>query len=247
MNRTLRVLRIAGLGLAALLVVALGLVYGLSQRQLSRSYADVPLSAFRAGDTGDVALVAEGERLARIRGCFGCHGEQLEGRVFVDEPWIARIVAPNLYYHLSDDDLAAVVAYLRALEPRDGLPLEVKVRLLGRVAIAMGEIRPITDEIDPAAPRMASDRADPVTFGRYLAMTSCTECHGAGLEGDDTPDLRIVAAYTPEQFAKLMRTGLALGDRDTGFMSGVARERFSHFTGDEIAALHAYLRQRAAE
>jgi cytochrome c553 len=281
MKRTLRVLRALGIGLAALLVVALGLVYAVSQRQLSRSYAAAPLSAFRADAAADAALLAEGERLARTRGCFGCHGPALEGRVFMDEPWVARIVAPNLtravpeysdaelerlvrrgvrrdgkgvwvmasnmYYHLSDDDLAAIVAYLRSLPPRDGPPMEMEVRPLGRVGLAIGQFPAITEEIDAAAPRMAVERGDPIAFGRYLATTSCTECHGAALEGyDDTPDLRIAAAYTAEQFEKLMRTGLALGDRDTGFMSGVARGRFSHFTDEEVAALYAYLRRRAA-
>jgi cytochrome c553 len=102
--------------------------------------------------------------------------------------------------------------------------------------------------IDTEVPRMAVDAVDPVGFGRYLSTTACTECHGADLDGGrDVPDLRIAAAYTSEQFARLMHDGVALGDRDTGFMSSVARGRFRHFTDEEIAALYAYLRHRASE
>lgn len=87
-----------------------------------------------------------------------------------------------------------------------------------------------------------------MSLGRYLATTACTECHGAALEGGgDTPDLRIAAAYSTEQFARLMRTGIALGERETELMSDVARGRFSHFTAAEVASLHTYLRKRAED
>lgn len=280
MKQVLRLLVTGLVGLAALTITGLGLVYGISQRQLTRTY-DMPLTAFRAQE-GSPALVAEGERLARVRGCFGCHGPALEGRTFMDEPWVARIVAPNLtrvvpeysdaelerlirrgvrrggggvwvmpsnmYYHLSDDDLAAVVAYLRSVPPRDGPAFEVELRLLGRFEAVTGKYPPVTEEIDTAQPRLMVDRSDPVSWGRYLATTACTECHGATLEGGgNTPDLRIAAAHTREQFTRLMRTGIGLGERELGLMKRVALSRFSYLTDEEIAALHAYLLHRARE
>jgi ABC-type cobalamin transport system ATPase subunit len=43
-----------------------------------------------------------------------------------------------------------------------------------------------------------------------------------------------------------MRTGVTLAGTESasGLMSSVARQRFSHFSDDEIAALKAYLDQR---
>jgi hypothetical protein len=55
-----------------------------------------------------------------------------------------------------------------------------------------------------------------------------------------------VAAYTRENFNRLMRTGKALGDRELrAAMSRVARRRFSRFTDAEIADLYDYLVARA--
>lgn len=112
-----------------------------------------------------------------------------------------------------------------------------------------GEWYPWTEDILRMGPRMpAPEPTDSLRFGEYLARTACTECHGNELEGEmgGPPDLVVAAAYSRENFARLMRTGVAVGERDLRTMSVVARGRFSHFTGAEIRALHAYLRERAA-
>ena len=78
-------------------------------------------------------------------------------------------------------------------------------------------------------------------------MAVCSECHGLDLGGQPggepglPPDPRIGAGYTPEAFVKLTRTGLALGEREVGLMTEVARGRFVRFTEAEVRALHAYL------
>ena len=55
----------------------------------------------------------------------------------------------------------------------------------------------------------------------------------------------VAKAYTPETFARLMRTGIAADGHDTAtLMSGVARWRFSSMTDEEIAALKLYLDSR---
>jgi hypothetical protein len=43
-----------------------------------------------------------------------------------------------------------------------------------------------------------------------------------------------------------MRTGIALGERELPMMSGVARERFAHFTDQEVADVEVFLRDMAA-
>src|SRR5690242_12932633 len=80
--------------LLALIVVAYGVVYVLSERILRRTY-EVPSVTISLPTDGE--SIAEGRRLATIRGCFnGCHGKDAHGAVMFDEPMIARIVAPNL-------------------------------------------------------------------------------------------------------------------------------------------------------
>ena len=91
-------LRIVG-GLALLVMLALAAVYLLSERVLEREYA---VEAERITVPTDSASVAEGRRLAAIRGCYdGCHGEGTEGGVFFGPPGVqgllmGRLVAPDL-------------------------------------------------------------------------------------------------------------------------------------------------------
>ena len=87
-----------------------------------------------------------------------------------------------------------------------------------------------------------------MSAGRYLTLTTCTECHGDDLSGapdGSSPDLAQVLAYDRETFGHLLSTGEGLGARDLGLMSVVARGRFSHFTEPEVDAIYAYLRARA--
>ena len=137
-----------GIGLGVLVILALGaaaVIYLASERMVRKTY-DIPLSSI-ALPTGSFDL-AEGQRLATVRGCYNdCHGERLDGGVLVDQPLLARVVAPNLtqvvaqytdaelerairhgvrrnrrstlgmpssmFYHLSDQDLGAIIAFLR--------------------------------------------------------------------------------------------------------------------------------------
>jgi cytochrome c553 len=96
--------------LVALIVVAYAVVYVLSERIL-RHATLIPGIAISIPT--DAESVAEGRRLATLRGCFnGCHGKNAEGAVMFDEPMIARIVAPNLpaaFRQYNDAQLEAII------------------------------------------------------------------------------------------------------------------------------------------
>jgi cytochrome c553 len=78
-------------------------------------------------------------------------------------------------------------------------------------------------------------------------MTTCIECHGFNLRGeapfagDVAPSLVIVAGYDAASFARLLHTGIALGDRELPRMSRVARNRFATLSDAEIADLYSFL------
>jgi mono/diheme cytochrome c family protein len=242
-------------------LVAVG-VYAGSEGVRRRTY-DVPLGATSA-TPADPEAIAQGERTAKILGCYGgCHGSRLEGRLFFSEPGVADLVAPNLtevaasysdaelerairhgirrdgtglfvmpssaFYHLADEDLRNLLAFLRHLPPMPG---------------CAG--KPMPAIIDHAAPRVPrGDANDPMARGRYLARIACAECHGDTLQGGfdgRAPTLAIAAAYSDEAFRHLLRTGEPLVERDLYVMDDAARGRFTHFTDEEIAALHTYLR-----
>ena len=112
MRRALKITAYVAGSLAALAVLAALGVYVISELEIRRTY-DVPLRSI--SPRTDSASLAEGERLARIRGCFGgCHGTGLEGRVFFDEPGVATIWAPNLTQMVreySDPELERVIRH----------------------------------------------------------------------------------------------------------------------------------------
>jgi mono/diheme cytochrome c family protein len=159
----------------------------------------------------------------------------------------------SMLYHLSDEDVGAIIAYLKTQAPGEqGLP-DSRVGPLARLFLfyykqSFGPIL-AAEQIDHDSPRLPSSIDNPVANGRYLAMTVCSECHGDDLRGGPNgfaPSLALVAAYSLDDFRKLMRTGEAIGNRELGLMVRVAQARFSHFADLEIDRLHAYLQTLAA-
>jgi mono/diheme cytochrome c family protein len=150
------------------------------------------------------------------------------------------------FYQLSDSDLARIIAHLRRQPPSPPVPRMRRITLLGRVALVTGRWETSVGQVDRTRPRWgALPRTTAFERGRYLASITCTECHGVDLQGDayeGSPSLAVVAAYSPERFRHLMRTGEPLSGRDLGIMSWTARNGFAHLTDEEIADLYAYLR-----
>jgi mono/diheme cytochrome c family protein len=61
--------------------------------RLKKVYA---VSVQTAAIPSDAESLAEGRRIFQYRGCEACHGEQLEGLVYMDNPALGRVVTPNL-------------------------------------------------------------------------------------------------------------------------------------------------------
>lgn len=73
---------------------------------------DIPLTDIRVPN--DSASRAEGERVAWSRGCHGCHGDSLQGKVFLDEPRVMRLVTSNIpeaIARYSDAELARIIRH----------------------------------------------------------------------------------------------------------------------------------------
>lgn len=170
--------------------------------------------------------------------------ERLMRHGIKDDGTSAWIMPSSMFNHLSDEDLGAITAYVRSFPESEGVGPLTSIRTLGRVGILMGTFAPQADRIDSLPQIPPPNESDPLSLGRYLVMTACTECHGTRLEGWQflgAPGLAITAAYSDAAFTTLMRQGKGLGDRDLGLMSEVARARFAHFTDEEIRAIRSYL------
>lgn len=120
MHRILRWLAYGAGTLSGLVLLAGAALYGASERVLRRTYA---ISAHTVVLPADSASIVEGRRLALLRGCFqGCHGQEgLEGKVFIDEPGVARLNAPNLTLAVrrySDAELEGIIRHAERLANR---------------------------------------------------------------------------------------------------------------------------------
>jgi cytochrome c553 len=262
---------------AALALLLLACVYGVSEWKIRRAY-DAPLEPLRAPSPPDPV---EGMRMAKIVGCWaGCHGmegqggtEDIEGIVrhtaptlsavlpLYSDPELVRLIRYGVkrdgrsavgmisfvFWPLSEQSLADIIAHLRAQPAHPPVPRRLELPLRGRIAIATGEWQVSAEQVDRSRPRWGElPRETPFERGRYYASITCAECHGVDYGGnalEGAPSLAILAAYTPDQFHHLMRTGEPIGGRDLGFMSEIAREAFFLFTDEEIADLYAFLRR----
>lgn len=162
------------------------------------------------------------------------------------------IMPPPGFYHISDADLGALIAYLRSLPVgRDTMPRN-SYRLMGRLGLALGQFKTAVAEFDTTVPRVSDDPAWATTrHGEYLARLICTECHGPLLTGDPaaaggpnaTPSLSGAVGYSPEQFLALLRTGTPRESTTRlGLMAEVANNSLKHLTDAEIAAVYDYLK-----
>ncbi len=163
---------------------------------------------------------------------------------------------PN-FRHLSDEDLASVVVYLRSLPPiRNPLPptsITSPVKYLIR-----GVPQPLTQPVPPP------DLSTPERRGDYLVtLASCGECHTPAINGQPeadkafaggmefkgpwgnvqsaniTPDKTGISYYDENRFLEAMRTGTVMGRPLNPIMPW---DSYRHMTDEDLKAVFAYLR-----
>lgn len=187
-----------------------------------------------------VAAEASDQQLARaIRQGIGIDGRSL-------------FVMPSAQYsRLDDGEVAALIAALRALPKGGKQTPPIQIGPLGRLGIATGKFKSQPQLVEEYAAKWPIDLGAQHRRGWKIVATNCSECHGPALQGQElpsgetAPNLTIAGAYDLPAFERLMRTGIAPGERKLGLMRGVAENDFRHLTDEEIAAVHAYLVARA--
>jgi len=186
---------------------------------------------------------AHGERLTRVLGCRGCHGQELQGQRFYElyasnltrdtsnytDAQMKRLLREGvhptgrdvwgmpseLFQHLSAADEGAVIAYLRTLKPA-GPPTGERLPFeeATQKLIAAGKIMPAADFVRHNKALAPVDLGHSYELGRYITRVTCAECHGPELKGGgDTPDLVVTGGYSREEFDKLMSDGVPSGGR----------------------------------
>ena len=160
------------------------------------------------------------------------------------------VMPSDAFFAMPDEDLIAVLSYIRTLPVEANDLPSSKFGLLVRSMLVAGEVKAAAESIGHMSTQPAYEFTPGLDRGAYIARIACAECHGLDLKGQSlgempTPDLVVGAAYSPEEFASLMKTGIGVGERDLGLMSVVAKDRFSNLSAAELGDLHAYLIHRA--
>ena len=151
-------------------------------------------------------------------------------------------IMPSMdYAYMSEDDVAAIVSYLRTF-PADGAAAPgAQFDMQVRYGIANGDIEPIAVRVPDASASL--DLGPRYDGGRYLARLACADCHGTDLAGSRTaPDLTVVGLYSRAEFFALLHAGRTHDGRQSPAMS---RPRFRALYDYETDALYDYLYARA--
>lgn len=91
-----KILKWAGIALGmlvSLIILANLAFFVLGESRLKRVYT-VPEESLAIST--DSTSLSEGKRIFQYRGCEACHGEQLRGLVYMDNPAIGQVITPNL-------------------------------------------------------------------------------------------------------------------------------------------------------
>ena len=178
----------------------------------------------------------DGELFRAIRHGYGKDGKLLS------------FMSQLSYRQLSDDDIVAVIAFLRSQQPATGdKGGGDQINLLGAAVFFGAGMLPAPASIEGVitAPPQGATPA----YGKYVAtLGDCRGCHGPDMTGTPAsafgpavPNPRpFVAAWTREQFIQVMRTGA----RPDGskLAEGMPWQNAAKMTDDDLAALYAYLK-----
>lgn len=93
MGRVLRILGIILGGLVGVVLVAILIVFVVSNGKLAQAY---PTPTETITVPTDADTLARGEYLVNMMGCGDCHGENLAGTRFLEDPAFGYLPAPNL-------------------------------------------------------------------------------------------------------------------------------------------------------
>lgn len=147
--------------------------------------------------------------------------------------------------NLSDDDIQAVIAYIRSQPPVHRETPPPRPSFLAAIMSGAGML--------PSLPEPAPDnivgppRGATREYGEYMvAWMGCDECHGPNLVGGKPgflpvgPNLRSVKNWTREGFIAAMRTGKTPFGKQLDSLQMPWRP-LGRFSDDDLTAIHAYL------
>lgn len=163
------------------------------------------------------------------------------------------------FYYLTDNDLGALIAYMKSIPPVDNETPTNSVAVVARVMWLAGVFDLLPAElIDHEGPRPQAPAVGVTAeYGEYLAV-GCVGCHGADLSGGPVPgappDWPPAANLTPaghlanwseDEFLRALRTGVKPNGEE--FDETMPFAAVGQMTDDELKAVWLYLQSLPAK
>ncbi len=181
---------------------------------------------------------------------------ELAVRHGIDRAGHGLVFMPSRNFNrLSDEDLSALILYIRQVRPVDTVMAPVRVGPVGRALLFTGKA-PLVDAalIDHQQVHAAAPAIGPTPeYGAYLArIGSCLGCHGSNLEGGPVagaprtfkPAANLtptgIGTWTKPDFVRALRDGLLPGGVPIDSFMPVRLTK--QMSDTEIDALWAYLK-----
>jgi len=208
----------------------------------------------------------EGGPLGTIDSANLTSGEGGVGQTYTDEDFVRAIrhgidpkgkatfmTAVVSTAHLSDEDLAAVIAYVKSVPPVNHSTYGKQFTPLAKILFAAGMLpafpaEVVSHEIHVTAPAPGVT----VEYGSYLVDThDCHICHGQNMNGGKFPDPTIkiitpnvtkggdLSVWTEADFVKTLKTGVTPHGHQLS--DNMPWKEFRNMSDDELKAIWAYL------
>jgi mono/diheme cytochrome c family protein len=198
----------------------------------------IPLGSFVPPNLtpgGPLKTWSDGEILRAIREGVDRNGQRL------------FLMSGNNARFLSDEDLQAVIAFLRTQPAVDNKTMEPpdKPTLLFAAFLTMGMLPPPKPAV--TAPIVAPTKAATIEYGKYiLSYQDCRDCHGENLKGGTPgqlapvgPNLQVVKGWTQDQFIKTLRMGVDPSGHQIS--PQMPWQQVGRLDDDELGAVYKYL------
>jgi mono/diheme cytochrome c family protein len=213
-------------------------------------------------------LVMDNAAMGRVYGPNLTKGSGGVGGLMTDEDWVRAVregigadghplfIMPSKdFVAMSDEDLGALLAYIRSAAPVARDVPAIVVGPVSRVLLALGKTRLSAEVIDHARAPAAIHIGIEVSpeYGRYLAST-CTGCHNPSFSGgkiaEGPPNWpaaanltlgpgSAVVGWSEGDFIRVIRTAVAPDGR---VVNPVMPRTFAQMNDVELKALWSYLR-----
>ena len=205
----------------------------------------IPSANLTAGAGGIAAGYSDEDWVKAVR-----HGIGKDGKSLV-------IMPSNATYFYSDEDLGALIAFMKSLPAVDNELGDKSYGVPAVLLVAAGPLKGMFPAavIDHEAPRPDTPEAGATAeYGEYLVkVNDCKVCHGPDMkggispapgepEGTDITDTGLLATYqTEDDFMTFFRTGVTPYNKpvDPDVMPW---EHFGRMTDEELTAVYLYLK-----